>query len=800
MKRTFTLLVSLSIIIAACSPETPSSPIPLPATTTVPQEVTAPTDTPTPRGQIIIINTTTDSGAGSFREALNNAEPYDTITFDPEVFNPEAPAAIMILQILPELNRDHLTIDASDAGVILDGGGAEYGALSINARHITIQGLHIINFEGTAITLWENAQHNLIGGNPDIGAGPLGQGNLITGSRDGIIIQKGGSHNTIAGNRIGVEFNDHVGLTYTGIQILDNSPGNVIGPGNEIAYCGAPSIDINTGNTEGTTITQNLIYGQDTVLRMVPPVSGFTNAPVILSFDPAGTARGIACPDCEVEIFSGEGSWAEFYEGSVTAGSDGSFTYTADTSFSGSSVKATATTQEGSTSNFSLPTPDENWDLMMQEGTSSISEVLTSLSSMEISEDNRIGQHGFYPYCWFYCLEDSPLLHHLGGLGIKHIRFSFNEMEMPVNPESTEHLDENNDTCIDAFNSHDLTISYIISFWNKDAQNAGEEVPCERFVNAGPGDPETEGYLQYIRDTVEYLSNHGVHEYEIWNEPDNFACTQGIKPENYILLVSLVVPEIRSIDPQARVFIGAPSGTDGPASASYLRTIAASDEIMPIVDGLTWHPFYGPSPAYENGASYYLNYPSFADQIKSLAANAGFTGEYRVDELTWRGNRNADPGQPWVYEDLVMPKYYARGILMHLGMDISAGVDVDARYQLVYHTVRNLSTVMAGHQAASMDVDISSAANNILSYGFTLSNRDRLFTVWTNGAAVEYDPGVNATLTFTFEEEMPVSVTGIDVLHGYTQPLDFEVDGSQLIIPDLLVKDYPIVLKLGYGD
>ena len=142
-----------------------------------------------------------------------------------------------------------------------------------------------------------------------------------------------------------------------------------------------------------------------------------------------------------------------------------------------------------------------------------------------------------------------------------------------------------------------------------------------------------------------------------------------------------------------------------------------------------------------------------------------------------------------------MPKYYARGVLMHLGMDITAGVDVDARYQMVYSTVRNLSTVMAGHKVASQEVIIESEADNILSYGFETSSGDRLFTLWTNDAAVEYDPGVNATLTFTFEEGTPKSVTGIDAIYGYAQPLEFEVDRSSVIIHDLWVKDYPIILK-----
>ncbi len=265
--------------------------------------------------------------------------------------------------------------------------------------------------------------------------------------------------------------------------------------------------------------------------------------------------------------------------------------------------------------------------------------------------------------------------------GYKRIRMCFNEMEEfhGLNDQS-EYLDEKHEGCINAFHSQGMTISYIISFWNKDARNAGEEVPCERFTNVGSGDPETEDYLQYVRDIVSYLSERGVHEYEIWNEPDNYACTQGIRPENYIKLVELLVPEIKAIDPEARVFVGATTGTHAPSSAAYMRAIAAADEIMPIVDGLTWHPFYGPSPAYRDVASYYYNYPNFVDEIKTLASNSGFAGEYRADELTWRGLRNADPGQPWSYEDLIMPKYYARGVLMHLGMDITAGVDVDARY------------------------------------------------------------------------------------------------------------------------
>ena len=224
----FSVLFALVLILSACSPAPAptSTPTLTPTLTPTPQKVTTPTETPVRQGKTIVVENTEDSGAGGFRDALNNSEPYDTITFDSEVFKPEEPATITIIQSLPELNKEHLTIDASNAGVILDGGGGDYGALSVNAKYITIQGLHIVNFNGTAITLWENSHNDTIGGDPGVGTGPLGQGNLITDNRDGIIIQKGSSHHTIAGNQIGVEFNGYVGNTYSGIQINDHSPGN----------------------------------------------------------------------------------------------------------------------------------------------------------------------------------------------------------------------------------------------------------------------------------------------------------------------------------------------------------------------------------------------------------------------------------------------------------------------------------------------------------------------------------------------------------------------------------------------
>jgi len=66
--------------------------------------------------------------------------------------------------------------------------------------------------------------------------------------------------------------------------------------------------------------------------------------------------------------------------------------------------------------------------------------------------------------------------------------------------------------------------------------------------------------------------------------------------------------------------------------------------------------------------------------------------------------------------------------------------------------------------------------------------------LWTNGELVEDDPGVNATLTFPNLSAQ--KVIGIDVLNGFEQELIIEMVNGDLVIRDLLVKDYPIILRL----
>ncbi len=128
------------------------------------------------QGFEIVVSNTEDSGEGTLRWTLEMAEAGDTIIFDPAIFSPDDPTIINIQSKLPGLDQGNVTIDASNAGVILDGSKIDDGfcsGLSIHSDNNTIQGLWFHGFApGAGIEI--TGSNNLIGGDPSIGSGLTG--------------------------------------------------------------------------------------------------------------------------------------------------------------------------------------------------------------------------------------------------------------------------------------------------------------------------------------------------------------------------------------------------------------------------------------------------------------------------------------------------------------------------------------------------------------------------------------------------------------------------------------------------
>lgn len=447
------------------------------------------------------------------------------------------------------------------------------------------------------------------------------------------------------------------------------------------------------------------------------------------------------------------------------------------------------------------PDDDASGVLRLQEGNDRPRVPLVPKRSGDLT-DNRIGAQLYGPVnpyglgLWeeittgYQNIRDD-ILHS----GVKRLQTSLTENEPPIDWEASEHdVPPEYDLLIDDMVENGVAVDYLLHFWDKADQ--GQALSTPRFQDAG----QVEDFLEYVRFIVRHYKGR-VSYYTIWSEPDN--CGQGgikcIEPQDYIELARQVIPVIHEEDPQAKVGLA-------PVvlyfALDYLLTVLRSD-VTPMFDVVQWHGQFTVIPEDLFYGSYYYDYPAIVEQIKETASAHGFRGEYWSAEMYWCSWEERDPPCNTLEQaeklasDRLAAKYAARGIVMHLGMDVGAGVESVGEWNgpWGFQTRRRLYTIMAGATPADLPVRIDDAATiaRLRNFAFSLPNGDRLFAIWNDTTAVEEDPGRNVTLTFP---DISGNAFGLDVLHGFEQHLITETTGGDLLIRDLLVRDYPLILRL----
>lgn len=422
---------------------------------------------------------------------------------------------------------------------------------------------------------------------------------------------------------------------------------------------------------------------------------------------------------------------------------------------------------------------------------------LISIQSKQSNEleDNRIGQMASLKADINTDQDVDGFIYQNIDMGFKRARltidwFDLGEVDWNREEYSAFYINPLDDEVISGLVDNGIKITYTLVFWDPESPGQEEQEGYSRFETEG----EIQRYLDYTRFIVSNFKDRIMY-YEILNEPITGSGTQqSVEVDDYINLVKRVIPVIKEEDPESKVVAGSIPNLYNEGDYNYLINILNS-EITPFIDGISFHPMHGVSPDYEL-KEYYYNYPSIIQEIKNIAYANGFQGEYFADELIWRNPEIALESEPWVYSKTIAAKYFARGIVTNLGMDLNTGLALESieEQPLMVRAIQNLCTIMAGARPISMQIEIKSKETNIKNYNFSLSNGDILITLWTDGIAVDEDSGVNADVTLNNLTSQ--DVFGIDILQGQKQSIMTSSDDDNLVIQDLIIRDYPIIIYM----
>jgi len=377
-------------------------------------------------------------------------------------------------------------------------------------------------------------------------------------------------------------------------------------------------------------------------------------------------------------------------------------------------------------------------------------------------------------------------LTHVDGLRLTWVRLSVDPMEWETATAfgmfSRWSIDPCQDGTITRLADRGETILMTIVYWDK-TLNATRPPDYKN-------EREVQSYLDYAKFLVDHYKDR-IHYWAILNEPIAYTSLT-----DYLNLVRQAMPVIRGEDPEAKVVAGGSSNLLYPEDRDWIRGLLRSDVVAQL-DGIELHPMYGASPQYKDTAAYYTGYPAMIHEFQQIARDHGFTGEWIATEMCWRTAFNPNPDEPWTYTPTLAAKYYARGAVVNRGLGLWAGLGGEKYDSIepIPTAVRNLSVPLEGATPATFEVSIETQAPHVVSYTFTRQGGARIVALWVDGSATDQSVGLPATVTI--DGLAGSNVEAIDVLHGTSQKLTTSSSSGALVVKDLLVKDYPIFLRIG---
>ncbi len=346
----------------------------------------------------------------------------------------------------------------------------------------------------------------------------------------------------------------------------------------------------------------------------------------------------------------------------------------------------------------------------------------------------------------------------------------------------------------------------------------GPDNPCY-----GEGE-SPEAFANYCRFMVKHFKGR-VRYYEILNEyynQDSFGKgKQGPVEASADRYVRLALPAARAIkdaDPDAKIILCGPC----PLVADWILSCLKKGMVK-HADVLSWHPYSFPKDTDEDYPPEELDRPrsvwapaevkTYADSVNYLrreAAKLGFRGTLMANEA----------GAYAIHADrtsnLIAAKYLARSAVLHTALGVPMFWNEttslmrpswqqffrpgapDLKPAQSYYILRTLCTLLDGAQVEGLRFQPVTPVDRIEKYGFSLPGGAKLLALWVRERSRKhrFDDYEGIGIDLEISTRQPRRIAGIDLLNGREQDLAFTSENGRIIVPNLVLRDYPLMLRI----
>ncbi len=237
--------------------------------------------------------------------------------------------------------------------------------------------------------------------------------------------------------------------------------------------------------------------------------------------------------------------------------------------------------------------------------------------------------------------------------------------------------------------------------------------------------------------------------------------------------------------------------------------------IAPQLDAIAFHICYGHDP----GSAYSRSYHQIIEDLRAETTKLGFNGIFSANEWTYHAPYPGHAAYPWAVwcTEMGKAKYASQLMTLLCGMDVmslwnetfqTGMLDPDVSLfrncfsvdpisttqpQPAYYVLRNISTVMDNFRAYDFNVEFT-ADKELDIYTFRKSDNEMMVAAWMPGRTK--DGIVESKTDISIPNMKAKQAWVIDVFNGTEQKLNINNQTDGTVLKGMLIKDYPVFVRL----